>query len=120
MIYPRKHVSATIYEKEGTHGVFCGDCCSCSLRPKERRQWLDGQYAPFGYIAQGWELFDQLQPNDVITDTVVDEWGILNLVKIRESRFADIVSQAGGEPGSIDDDEDEQEKGDNENNKSKE
>ncbi|KAL7576750.1 hypothetical protein ACA910_005665 [Epithemia clementina (nom. ined.)] len=61
--------------------------------PADRRKLLDGKYAPFGYIVQGLDLLDQLQPNDVISDTFVDEWGELNLVKIRTSRFSDIVSQ---------------------------
>ena len=68
----------------------------CSLEQR-RRKSLDGDYAPFGYIVQGWDVFNQLQPNDVISNTVVDEWGVLNLVKIRESRFSDVVASPSSE-----------------------
>ena len=52
---------------------------------------LDGQYAPFGYIIEGGEIFDSLQPGDIIDSTTVDSFGQLNLVKIRSSTFKEVV-----------------------------
>ena len=56
-----------------------------------KRSLLDGEFAPFGYIVQGYDLFQSLQPNDVIDHTVVDEWGQMNLVKLRRSSFSEVV-----------------------------
>mmetsp|Transcript_5020 Transcript_5020/g.14053 ORF Transcript_5020/g.14053 Transcript_5020/m.14053 type:complete len:196 (+) Transcript_5020:848-1435(+) len=61
------------------------------------RSWLDGEYAPFGYILEGRELMEQLKPGDVIDSTTVDEWGLLNLVKLRSARTFSEVVQAGSE-----------------------
>jgi peptidylprolyl isomerase len=57
----------------------------------DQRRLLDGEYAPFGYIVEGYELFQRLEPNDVIDHTNVDEWGELNLVKLRKSSFSEVV-----------------------------
>lgn len=57
----------------------------------QKRQMLDGEYAPFGFIVGGFELFQELQPNDVIDDTLVDEWGGYNLIKLRRSSFSEVV-----------------------------
>ena len=38
-----------------------------------------------------------LQPTDEITATYVDDWGLLNLVKIRGSSFADAINSSGDE-----------------------
>lgn len=62
-----------------------------------KQSLLDGEYAPFGYIIEGYDLFQRLQPNDVIDATSVDEWGQLNLVKLRRSSFSEVV-QASDEP----------------------
>lgn len=56
-----------------------------------KRTLLDGEYAPFGFIIDGFDLFQHLQPNDVIDSTSVDEWGELNLVKLRRSSFSEVV-----------------------------
>jgi peptidylprolyl isomerase len=55
--------------------------------PEGRNSLLDGAYAPFGYIINGFDLFQELEPDDVIDATFVDEFGQLNLMKIRESSF---------------------------------
>jgi len=55
--------------------------------PDSQRNSLDGEYAPFGYIIRGFDLYQQLQPDDVIDATSVDDFGQLNLLKIRESSF---------------------------------
>ena len=55
--------------------------------PDGQRNILDGEYAPFGYIIRGFDLFQQLRPEDVIDATFVDDFGQLNLLKIRESSF---------------------------------
>ena len=52
-----------------------------------------GQYAPFGYIVEGLDIMNTLQPGDIISSTYVNEWGKLNLKKIRGSSFADAISQ---------------------------
>ena len=64
-----------------------------------KRKLLDGQFAPFGYIIDGYELFNQLGAGDVIDQTFVDEWGPLNLVKIRQSSFSEVV-QSSGDPNA--------------------
>lgn len=48
---------------------------------------LDGQYAPFGYIVEGSDVYQSLRPGDVIKATYVSEVGLLNLVKIRKNAF---------------------------------
>ena len=63
----------------------------------DKRKLLDGDYAPFGYIIDGYELFNQLKAGDVIEQTYVDEWGTLNLKKIRRSSFSEVV-QSSGDP----------------------
>jgi cyclophilin family peptidyl-prolyl cis-trans isomerase len=57
----------------------------------EKPTLFDGEYAPFGYIIEGMDVFDKLQANDVIDQTTVSEWGILNLVKLRQSSFSEVV-----------------------------
>jgi peptidylprolyl isomerase len=52
-------------------------------RIDERTRLLNGSYAPFGYVLDGLDILQSLQPGDVIRSTHVDEWGKLNLVKIR-------------------------------------
>ncbi len=56
-----------------------------------KRKMLDGQYAPFGYIIEGFDIFDSLQPGDIIDSTSVDSFGQLNLVKIRSSTFKEVA-----------------------------
>jgi len=53
---------------------------------------LDGAYAPFGYVIEGFELFQSLEPSDIIDATYVDEFGQCNLVKIRESSFKEVAA----------------------------
>eukprot|EP00581_Thalassiosira_minuscula_P016572 CAMPEP_0183721056 /NCGR_PEP_ID=MMETSP0737-20130205/13484_1 /TAXON_ID=385413 /ORGANISM="Thalassiosira miniscula, Strain CCMP1093" /LENGTH=740 /DNA_ID=CAMNT_0025951025 /DNA_START=181 /DNA_END=2403 /DNA_ORIENTATION=- len=53
----------------------------------KRSKLLDGQYAPFGYIVSGSEVYQSLRPGDVISATYVSEVGLLNLVKIRKNAF---------------------------------
>ena len=57
----------------------------------EKRRLLDGDYAPFGFVCDGLDLFQALQANDVIETTKVSEFGIQNLVKLRRSSFAEVV-----------------------------
>jgi cyclophilin family peptidyl-prolyl cis-trans isomerase len=64
------------------------------ISPK-RTSLLDGQYAPFGYIVDGSNVFNSLRPGDVIGATYVSELGQLNLVKIRKNAF-----EGGGEEDS--------------------
>lgn len=65
----------------------------------DKRKLLDGEYAPFGYIVDGYELFNKLKAGDVIEQTYVDEWGTLSLKKIRQSSFSEVV-QGSGDPNA--------------------
>jgi len=53
----------------------------------KRTKLLDGQYAPFGYIVSGSNVYQSLRPGDVIRATYVSDVGLLNLVKIRKNAF---------------------------------
>jgi peptidylprolyl isomerase len=55
------------------------------------RDSLDGQYAPFGYVIEGMDIFYSLESGDEIASTVVDDFGQLNLVKIRSSSFKEVA-----------------------------
>ncbi len=55
---------------------------------------LNGQYAPFGYVVEGLDIMKNLEGNDVIAATYVNEWGQLNLNKIRGTSFADALASA--------------------------
>lgn len=57
----------------------------------DKRSLLDGEYAPFGYITEGMDIFQKIKPGDILDETFVDEWGQLNLVKIRQSSFSEVV-----------------------------
>eukprot|EP00804_Cyclotella_cryptica_P009843 CCRYP_014151-RA/>CCRYP_014151-RA protein AED:0.08 eAED:0.16 QI:0/-1/0/1/-1/1/1/0/690 len=56
------------------------------ISPK-RTMLLDGQYAPFGYIVKGSNVYNSLRPGDVIKATYVSDLGQLNLVKIKKNAF---------------------------------
>lgn len=56
-----------------------------------KRRLLDGQYAPFGFITEGFSVFQSLNADDIIDATFVDDFGKLNLVQIRSSSFTDVV-----------------------------
>jgi len=82
-------------------------CLQESSLPDNKRRLLDGEYAPFGYITDGFDVFQSLRPNDVIDSTYVDEWGQLNLVKLRRSSFSEVLQgtdepaeEAGDDAGS--------------------
>ena len=62
--------------------------------PDNKRHLLDGEYAPFGYIVDGYDLFLSLLPGDIIENTYVDELGQLNLVKLRQSSFSEVVQSS--------------------------
>jgi cyclophilin family peptidyl-prolyl cis-trans isomerase len=62
--------------------------------PDSKRSLLDGEYAPFGYITEGYDIFLSLLPGDVIESTYVDEFGALNLVKLRQSSFSQVVQSS--------------------------
>lgn len=62
----------------------------------DKADMLNGQYAPFGYIVDGFDLYQSLKAGDVIDATTVSEWGLMNLVKIRGTRFTDVM-QSGTE-----------------------
>lgn len=68
---------------------------------EEKRGLLDGDYAPFGYIIAGTDIFQKLQANDVIEATKVSEFGIQNLVKLRRSSFQEVVQGSGEEQEEV-------------------
>ncbi|GAX21424.1 hypothetical protein FisN_10Hu002 [Fistulifera solaris] len=67
---------------------------------ENKRDLLDGEFAPFGYIIEGFDLFQKLQSNDVIEDTIVDEFGQLSLIKIRRSSFSEVVQASSDDKDS--------------------
>ncbi|EED92467.1 predicted protein [Thalassiosira pseudonana CCMP1335] len=68
----------------------------------KRSKLLDGQYAPFGYIVKGSEVYQSLRPGDIIKATYVSELGQLNLVKIIKNAF-----EGGGDDDAVREEEDE-------------
>jgi cyclophilin family peptidyl-prolyl cis-trans isomerase len=58
----------------------------------ERTTLLNGKYAPFGYVIEGLDLMMDLQAGDIISATSVDESGMMNLMKIRGTSFADAMN----------------------------
>lgn len=65
-------------------------CLREDTLPENEKSLLDGEYAPFGYVVEGLNLFRSLQVGDIIDSTSVGEWGMLNLVKIRLTSFSDM------------------------------
>jgi cyclophilin family peptidyl-prolyl cis-trans isomerase len=58
--------------------------------PQDKRKLFDGNYAPFGYIIDGYDIYQRLKAGDVIDSTVVGEWGQLNLVK-KSPSFSNVM-----------------------------
>lgn len=58
---------------------------------KETNDLLDGKYAPFGFVVEGYDLIQKLQAGDTIKSTYVSEWGISNLVKIKGTNLQDLM-----------------------------
>jgi peptidylprolyl isomerase len=58
---------------------------------EDKNKLLDGEYAPFGFIIGGYDIFQSLEPGDIVDNTYVDEFGQLNLIKPRKSSFGEIV-----------------------------
>ena len=58
---------------------------------KQKTRLIDCQYAPFGYVTDGYDLLSNLKPGDVIASTDVSEFGYLSLVKVRGGTFGDII-----------------------------
>ena len=56
--------------------------------------YATGEYAPFGYVVDGYDLFLSLIPGDIFENTYVDDLGQLNLVKLRESSFSEVVQSS--------------------------
>lgn len=69
---------------------------------EEKRGFLDGEYAPFGFMISGNDVFQKLQPGDVIEATKVSEFGVQNLVKLRRSSFQEVVQGSGEKQDSVD------------------
>lgn len=55
---------------------------------------INGQYAPFGYVIEGWDLMQTLDPSVEISSTYVGEWGRQNLKKIKQSSFSDVINSS--------------------------
>lgn len=62
------------------------------LKSERATSLLNKQYAPFGYVIEGLDIMKNLDGGDVITATFVNEWGQLNLKKIRGTSFADALA----------------------------
>lgn len=65
----------------------------------ERASLLNGQYAIFGYILEGLDLMQNLEAGDIISSTYVDEWGLMNLKKIRGTSFVDAINSNDNDNG---------------------
>jgi cyclophilin family peptidyl-prolyl cis-trans isomerase len=58
---------------------------------KERVEEMNGRYAPFGYVVEGLEMMQHLDPSIEISATYVDTFGRQNLVKVRDISFANVM-----------------------------
>eukprot|EP00978_Attheya_sp_CCMP212_P019642 scaffold55275_cov48-Attheya_sp.AAC.3 len=63
---------------------------------KDTSALMLGQYAPFGYIIDGFDLYQDLKEGDIIDSTFVSERGALNLIKLRGKTFADVIEGTSG------------------------
>jgi peptidylprolyl isomerase len=61
-----------------------------SMTP-EKRQLVNNQYAPFGYIVDGYDIYQSLEAGDIIEDTILSSFGQENLVKLRGAIFSDVM-----------------------------
>ena len=61
--------------------------------PAEERRLLNGQYAAFGYIIEGNDIFHSLMAGDSIAETTVEEFGQRHLVKIRGTSYSDVMQK---------------------------
>mmetsp|Transcript_8966 Transcript_8966/g.11011 ORF Transcript_8966/g.11011 Transcript_8966/m.11011 type:complete len:578 (+) Transcript_8966:109-1842(+) len=77
----------------GSSEFFVVPSAGRGLSPEKVRM-IDGSYAPFGYVISGMDLLRRLEPGDVISATIVDEVGIANLKKLRETSFADVIQSS--------------------------
>jgi len=68
-------------------------CLQEDDRKPDEVKLLNENYAPFGYVIGGLDIMERLEPGDMITSTFVNEWGQLNLKRIRGSRFADAMNK---------------------------
>lgn len=66
------------------------------LKSDQTTSLFNKQYAPFGYVIEGLDIMNNLDDGDVITATYVNEWGQLNLKKIRGTSFADALAAEDG------------------------
>ena len=48
---------------------------------------MDGTYAPFGYIVDGFDVAEEIKPGDIISTATVDDWGMQNLVQGKSPTF---------------------------------
>jgi cyclophilin family peptidyl-prolyl cis-trans isomerase len=68
---------------------------------KQKTRLVDGQYAPFGYITEGFNLLSTLKPGDIIASTDVSEFGYLSLIRVRGSTFGDIIQSSNDEEQEV-------------------
>jgi peptidylprolyl isomerase len=73
-------------DRNGGSAEFFG-LTDTTLPEGTSKSLLDGEYAPFGFIITGYEVFCELKPDDVIDVVFVDDFGKQNLIKIRQSSF---------------------------------
>lgn len=50
-----------------------------------------GNYAPFGYVVEGYDLVGELRPGDVIGSTQVSGLGLRHLVKVKGSNLSNLM-----------------------------
>mmetsp|Transcript_22080 Transcript_22080/g.33365 ORF Transcript_22080/g.33365 Transcript_22080/m.33365 type:complete len:507 (+) Transcript_22080:145-1665(+) len=61
--------------------------------PPDKRRLVNRQYAPFGYITDGYDVIQSLKTGDVISEISVNNFGVQNLAKIRGTSFSDVVQR---------------------------
>lgn len=63
------------------------------VKSADDRRLLNGQYAPFGYVVDGYDMLQSLKAGDIIAETTVGQFGQQNLVKIRGTGFSDVMQK---------------------------
>mmetsp|Transcript_19205 Transcript_19205/g.28418 ORF Transcript_19205/g.28418 Transcript_19205/m.28418 type:complete len:501 (-) Transcript_19205:3883-5385(-) len=61
--------------------------------PSDKRRFANKQYAPFGYVTNGYDVIQSLKAGDVISEVSISQFGTQNLVKIRGTSFSDVVQR---------------------------
>ena len=61
------------------------------MRTDECADLMNGRYAPFAYVIDGFDVLQKLKPGDIIASNKVDDFGLYNLKKIKGSSLTDLI-----------------------------